>query len=553
MFDPKCEYFLKKNSLSDKFEVWQEELDGDEDKEFLLNGILHGFRISDVEDVNQVKDVYTANHPSVRLYHDQVKKELDHQIDCGNYILSSCKPSIVSPLAAIPKEDKDQVRIIHDASRPSNGTALNDYAIPASVKYEKLDDAFQLASPYSYMCKIDLKAAYRSVAIHPVEYNLTGLQFDFNGQEQYMFDVRLPFGSSKGPMIFHRLSQSVKRMMQRRGYKKIVVYLDDFLCVEGSYEECCDTQRALISLLIRLGFQISWPKVLGPSQRIEFLGIEIDTLNCTASLSDKKLIKLHEKLQDFSVRKRASKRQLQSLAGSLNWACQAIKGGRFFLRRILDTINRLKCATHKCKLTNEFKADLHWWMCFMNKFNGTVYYREVATITAHTDACNEGAGMFCHGDWRYVNWKKDCPKAQALHINYKEVLGMVLAVKHWAGVWANCDVTLITDSTVAKAIINKGRCKNSYVMGWLRHMFWIMVTHNIRVRAIHIPGCLNQIPDSISRLHEPGQVLRLHSLLKSWFHGKYLPNFDNVCRSCMSTRSFQVVFPHLNKWHYRLH
>lgn len=487
------------------------------------------------------------------MYHDLVESELKSQVSCGNYICTDVKPQVVSPLGAILKEGKNEVRLIHDGSRPV-GDSMNNYSLPASVHYESIEDAYKLAHPNTYLCKIDLKSAYRSVAIHPIDYCLTGVQFRFDGNNvpTYLVDVRLPFGSSNGPMIFHRLSQAVKRMMYRRGYQNIVVYLDDFFCVAPSYSECCEVQHVLLSLLIKLGFQISWSKVVGPSQCVEFLGVVINTCDCSVSLSDDKLSKLHSKLSSFQLKKRATKRQLQSLAGSLNWACQAIRGGRFFLRRILDSIIKLKCASHKCKLSADFQKDLSWWLNFLHTFNGTVYYRDVHKVVLHTDACQEGAGMFTQGKWHYLNWKMDVPKAKNLHINYKEVLAIILAVKQWAGQLQNCDVSIITDSTVAKAIINKGRCKNSYVMNWLRHMFWIMVTNNIRVRAIHIPGCMNQIPDAVSRLHENGQVLRLQSLLKLWYHGKLQMPFYDVCHSSMSARAFQVIAPQISKWRCRL-
>ena len=47
------------------------------------------------------------------------------QVAKGNYVLDSSNPSIVSPLAAIPKDDGD-VLLIHGASRPE-GIAVNDY------------------------------------------------------------------------------------------------------------------------------------------------------------------------------------------------------------------------------------------------------------------------------------------------------------------------------------------------------------------------------------------------------------------------------------------
>ena len=66
-----------------------------------------------------------------------------------------------------------------------------------------------------------------------------------------------------------------------------------------------------------------------------FLGVDIDTNDCVLSLGADKLNMLHDKLKTFKHRQRATKVQLQSLAGSLNWACQVVRGGRFFLRRIL--------------------------------------------------------------------------------------------------------------------------------------------------------------------------------------------------------------------------
>ena len=223
--------------------------------------------------------------------------------------------------------------------------------------------------------------------------------------------------------------------MARRGYTQLVVYLDDFLIIEESYEQCVAAQQTLISLLIGLGFRISWHKVLGPSRVLPFLGILIDTNKCSLSLEESKLVKLEEKLLFFYSKKRASKRQLQQLAGLLNWACQAVRGGRYFLRRILDSIRHLKHGSHKCKLSKAFKLDVEWWLAFLRSFNGSVYYRECAKYVVHTDACLQGAGMFCSGDWSYIRWHCDAPAFNHLHINYKEVLAVVWAAKRWGQLW----------------------------------------------------------------------------------------------------------------------
>ena len=195
------------------------------------------------------------------------------------------------------------------------------------------------------MCNIGLHSAYLSVPIHPVDYKTTGLQFR-DESLTYLVDHRIPIGCNKGPMICHCLNESVKRVMARKGFEGILAYLDDFLCVADSYEECCKMQHMLLSLWIKLGFQVSWKKVTGVSQIVECLGITIDTTSCCASLSEEKIRVLFSKLHSFQNKKRPSEKQLQCLIGSLNWACQVFHGGRVFLWCILDCICCLKESFH---------------------------------------------------------------------------------------------------------------------------------------------------------------------------------------------------------------
>ena len=110
------------------------------------------------------------------------------------------------------------MRLIHDCSQPPY-RAVNDYATNPSFSFQTLKDATQLIKPGSFLAKVDLKSAYRSVRIHPSNYEATGLKWQFSGTTQptYMYDTRLPFGAKKAPIVFHRLTQSVRRMMRRKG------------------------------------------------------------------------------------------------------------------------------------------------------------------------------------------------------------------------------------------------------------------------------------------------------------------------------------------------
>ncbi len=402
---------------------------------------------------------------------------------------------------------------------------MNEYTDHHSVRYQTLQDACRLAKPGYYCAKLDLQSAYRSVPIHPDDYKATGLAWRFEGDDTdtYLFDARLPFGSACGPSHFSRLSNAIRRMMYRKGYKGVVSYIDDFFLACETYEECKEALLYLINLVRKLGLRVSWKKVVSPTKHVTFLGVDIDTNDCVLSLGADKLNMLHDKLKAFKQRQRATKVQLQSLAGSLNWACQVVRGGRFFLRRILDSIKPLRQAKHKTKLNAEFRKDLAWWLTFLSTFNGRQYYTDRHDVHVLTDACCTASGCFWAGDWHYSVFHADWPKVTAMHINYKEVCAVASAVARWAPLWAGRTVVVHTDSAVTKAILNKGRSKNAFINDVLRAVCWRSVTFDFELRAIHVPGCLIGIPDAISRLHETGQPERLARLLSYWHHGRPPP------------------------------
>ena len=244
-----CQTGFKEATLN--FHVWQSQIPLDyPDREFLLYGIKNGFDIVDSEKINTPVDI--ANYTSatgedmVARVEDQIKTEIDN----GRYVLVNEKPLIVSALGALPKKDAKRVRLIHDASRPAGQGALNDYCSAEKFSYQSIQDAVDIIKPGSFLAKVDLANAYRSVKINPSNYKATGLKWRFSGDQRvsYLVDTRLPFGSKRSPVIFNRLSQAVKAMMAARGYD-IVAYLDDFLIVSDTREKCLTGLNTLLTLL----------------------------------------------------------------------------------------------------------------------------------------------------------------------------------------------------------------------------------------------------------------------------------------------------------------
>ena len=75
------------------FAAWQEELGDDPDKDFILDGIKHGFNIIDEE--IEISPVRCSNHlsaqPGSPLY-DKATKQVLKEIENGNYVFVTHLP-----------------------------------------------------------------------------------------------------------------------------------------------------------------------------------------------------------------------------------------------------------------------------------------------------------------------------------------------------------------------------------------------------------------------------------------------------------------------------
>ena len=442
---------------------------------------------------------------------DQILKELHN----NRYQIVDNKPALISALGAIPKSGTREVRLIHDCSRPA-GASLNDFAHNDKFHYQSIQDAVDIISPNCYLAKLDLANAYRSVRIHPSNYIATGLKWYFGNDisPSYMVDTRLPFGARCSPEIFHELGQAVCRIMCAKGHSGVIVYLDDFLVVGRTKAECLQTQTVLRLLLRKLGFAINYSKLVGPCQQLTFLGIVLDTVSMTLELPSAKIAELREALTSLCAKQKATKRQLQSLLGRLNWACQCIVGGRIYLRRIIDAIARLRAPWHRTRVTKTITADIDWWLSFLDIFNGfTKMIDHRPVVPVYIDLCQVAAGAYFDGDMAYTPWS--CwPAVVDKHINHKEALTLETAVCKWAPLWKDRKVFVFCDNLCAVSVLNKGLSKDPVVMDSIRRTFWWSMCYNFKIHAFYLPGKHNTLADAISRLHEQNGYERLLTLMR---------------------------------------
>ena len=166
--------------------------------------------------------------------------------------------------------------------------------------------------------KVDISRAFHHVPIDPGDLALLGLHW-----ENYFLDRSLPFGFKHGSTIFQRISDAVRCIMTSEGHKTWN-YIDDFLCVSLP-SKINHTYTRLQSLLEELGLTVSSKKLVPPSTRVVCLGILVDTETLTISIPPEELQAIKQMWSQWATKYSCTKKDLQSLLGSLLYVTKCIK------------------------------------------------------------------------------------------------------------------------------------------------------------------------------------------------------------------------------------
>lgn len=508
--------------------MWEKELQDDKDSEFILDGIRNGFKLVDVPP-ETIERIRSKNHYSALKHRKKVEEKIREEISEGNYVITDdANVTLVSPLAAIEKAD-GSIRLLHDLSFPGN-KGLNAFADKEQCKYETVDEIVKTLEPGAYMAKVDLKWAYRSIPICKEHQTLTGLQWTFHGDTAptTLVDTALGMGARKSPAHFNRITQAIKRSMVRRNFH-CHAYLDDFLVHDVSREKCALAIKTLITLLRSLGLYIAWPKISGVTQKLVYLGIEIDTLGNQLSLDPDKIKTTMDKLNASTIRKRVSRKQVEKLCGSLIWACNVIPCGKVYVNCHFQALRSLKAPNHKMLVPASLQSEWTWWISTLAA--SYTHRRQIwpaarSALPCMTDSCSSGGGMFLpsFGLCSYVNWILDRPEIASCHINVKELAIVEESVALLAPLLPGRHLQFLSDNSSTVHWINRWTSRSPTAVSMLKHIAALATKWNLTVSAVHIPGCKNEIADAISRLHRPGEFLRLNALMCSFYGGRTLLN-----------------------------
>ena len=343
--------------------------------------------------------------------------------------------------------------------------------------------------------KIDLSRAYRQMKMDPGDVHWLGYVY----KGRFYFDCTLSMGSRSSARCCQMVTSAVVFIYTKFGYFAIN-YLDDLGSAEE--DEAADTAFfTLLEVLHRFGLQEAMSKSVAPCFSMVFLGIEVNTLTLTLTIPEDKWAELRKLLSEWKSKQSATLKQVQKLAGHLNFACRCVRSGRVYLSRIL---NFLRSFTNEVSLdvTDDVRDDVHWWLEFAQNFNGVSLMLETdfsaPDQVISSDSCLTGGGGFNGTEFFHWSFPEKLRKL-SLNINQLECLVLTMAAKLWI---ANCQrkkLILKCDNLNTVLAINSGSSRDVVLQKCLRELHKILGWHSCEIKTVHIAGEFNRISDSLSR------------------------------------------------------
>ena len=271
----------------------------------------------------------------------------------------------------------------------------------------------------------------------------------------------------------------------------------------------------LLTLMTNINIPIACDKTYPAATELEFLGVLLNSKTMTASLPADKLTRAKEDLSIWLTKKSCTLRELQSLIGTLQFACRVVVPGRAFLQRMINLTRGVSKPHYHIKLNSSFRKDVAMWLVFLKQWDGINIFLDIAPTNSpdlefSSDASGSlGYGAFFNNLWFQGKWSRDHhahPEQQS--IAWKELFPVYLACSVWGHLWSGKRIILWCDNMSVTQILNSKSSKVTKIMDLVRAITVQTLIHNFTLNVKHVPGSDNSIPDALSRF----QMQRFHLL-----------------------------------------
>jgi hypothetical protein len=422
------------------------------------------------------------------------------------------------PVKGVTKTFDCKVRLVNAQGAPYDGTDANsniDIVNAVLFTFQVAMALLLICGPGTLMFKYDAAAAFKILNLHVQDYHLNG-EAHPNG---WAFSVKPNFGARSAGKLrdaLGGLAEFIFRLVATSilTFQFLTRYSDDYLQFIPPCDDHLFTALSILAAVCTMAQRLGLPlgKFTFPSTRIIWLGLVLNSITMTAELTEERRLYLLHHIRIWIKRRHASRSDIESFHGHLQFVASIVKHGRFFLGSISALIHS-QPGRNMLDIGKEAQADLHWWFRLLSTYewSGISYLvRGVWTqcvdlsLEITTDACKKGRGAYYDGRWFSLPWtKKQLTQANrnlALSMVWLELHAIVDACATFGHLWRGLSITLQTDSMSVVEAWDQQRSHNPSLRYLFREICLLMSFHNFDLQIIHIPGKLNIKADLLSRL-----------------------------------------------------
>ena len=249
-----------------------------------------------------------------------------------------------------------------------------------------------------------------------------------------------------------------------------------------------------------LGLHEARHKAIEPTRNMIWVGICFNIDNMTMSIPQQKITDTLHLVQEWLTKITITRRQLQSLTGTLAHISRCCPAGRLFTSQLYDLLAHHSHTQH-IYFTEGARRDLQWFETLLMPFKGIRLIRSLTIdITVTADSCLTGAGAATATHFYSVTYPHRV-LAKSWSITRLKMLNLLLLMRLWGETWSASNVLLFSDNATAVATLQSARAKDHILRATAREVWLIAASHDINLVVRHGPGASTTMAtaDALSR------------------------------------------------------
>lgn len=413
-------------------------------------------------------------------------------------------PLLVMPLTVEPSKP----RLCHD------NRFLNLWTKDLPFKLDKLSFLRQYVTIDSYQTICDDKSGYHHIFVTEESRKFFGFQWEGHF---YVSNV-IPFGWKSSAYIYHSTGLMASHFFRSLGIP-CLLYIDDRHTGEivvgkdspayANLSKPLERGKARASsaafvvclTLTSLGYFIGLKKsTLLPSQRVVYLGLEVDSTAQAFKLPEDKRLKFVALTDTILSSKQVDIKTLQRFAGKCISFALAVPGARLFINEVHSAISKGARSCRPVRIEGRLRDEIAHWT-FLRNWQGSMPWLQEKHVQfkLSTDASNFAWGGVLDTPGQPLVIRDYWPHEHLrMHINIKETLALVNVIDSFHDKIQGCWVDVYTDSQVLLSAWNRQGSKSPELSDALKRLFWTCVKWNTFVNLSYVPSERN-VADQPSR------------------------------------------------------